>query len=90
MLPTRRRFETRHGYAPRSVPPAGPKAERLSTSAEFYEGLARENVYLRQRIGQLQGDVTEVTAEADRLRQIVEHLHGRTARTRPDPLSGGQ
>jgi len=54
------------------------------------ESLARENAYLRQRVAQLQDDVTAITAEAERLRQIVERLHGRTALRPPNPLSGGQ
>ncbi|MBW8812999.1 MAG: hypothetical protein JF588_06195 [Caulobacterales bacterium] len=52
--------------------------------------LTRENAYLRQRVAQLQEDITAITAEAERLRQIVERLHGRTAHRAPDPLSGGQ
>ena len=52
--------------------------------------LARENAYLRQRNAQLQDDVTTISAEAERLRQIVERLHGRTAARQPNPLSGGQ
>jgi len=52
--------------------------------------LTRENAYLRQRNAQLQDDLVAVTAEAERLRQVVERLHGRTAAARPDPLSGGQ
>lgn len=52
--------------------------------------LARENAYLLQRNLQLQGDVTTLTAEAHRLREIVERLHGRTAARTPNPLSGGQ
>jgi hypothetical protein len=51
--------------------------------------LLQENAYLRQRNAQLQEDVTAVTAEANRLRQIVERLHGRTPAA-PNPLSGGQ
>lgn len=53
-------------------------------AAQTPEALARENVYLRQRVAQLQDDVTEIAAEADRLRQIVERLHGPTA-PRPGP-----
>jgi len=52
--------------------------------------LVRENAYLRQRVIQLQDDVTAITAEAERLRQVVERLHGRKALRAPDPLSGGQ
>lgn len=50
----------------------------------------RENEYLRQRNAQLQEDVTALTAEAERLRQIVERLHGRTRARAPNPLGGGQ
>ena len=52
--------------------------------------LARENAYLRQRNAQLQDDVTSLSAEAERLRQIVDRLHGRVARRQANPLSGGQ
>jgi cell division protein FtsB len=55
------------------------------------ERLVRENAYLRQRNAQLQDDVTALTAEAKRLRQIVERVHGRAAaRSAANPLSGGQ
>ncbi|HXA39892.1 MAG TPA: hypothetical protein VNW53_12895 [Phenylobacterium sp.] len=52
--------------------------------------LARENLYLRQRVAQLTDDVASLAAEGDRLRQILERMHGRVAARRPDPLSGGQ
>lgn len=52
--------------------------------------LARENAYLRQRNAQLQDDITALSAEAERLRQIVDRLHGRAAMRQPNPLSGGQ
>jgi hypothetical protein len=52
--------------------------------------LGRENAYLRQRNAQLQDDLTALGAEVERLRQMVERLHGRTPTRRPDPLSGGQ
>lgn len=54
------------------------------------ERLARENTYLLQRNAQLQEDVVALTAEAERLRQIVERLHGRTAARAPNPLGSGQ
>ncbi|HKR87956.1 MAG TPA: hypothetical protein VJS38_07245 [Phenylobacterium sp.] len=54
------------------------------------DNLARENAYLRLRNGQLQDDVTALKAEVERLRQIVERLHGRTPLKPPNPLSGGQ
>ncbi len=55
------------------------------------ERLTRENTYLRQRNAQLQDDVTALGAEAERLRQVVERMHGRaTERAAANPLSGGQ
>jgi hypothetical protein len=54
------------------------------------EALLRENTYLRQRVAQLQDDVTTISAEAERLRQIVERLHGRRPQNTPNPLGGGQ
>jgi hypothetical protein len=55
------------------------------------ERLARENAYLLSRNAQLQADVTALTAESERLRQIVERLHGRAGSPRPpSPLGGGQ
>ena len=50
----------------------------------------RENEYLRQRNAQLQEDVTALTAEADRLRQTLERLHGRAKARPPNPLGSGQ
>lgn len=52
--------------------------------------LARENAYLRQRNAQLEADLVALQSEAERLRQIVERLHGRTPGRAPNPLSGGQ
>ncbi|HWA62480.1 MAG TPA: hypothetical protein VG939_13950 [Caulobacteraceae bacterium] len=57
-------------------------------TAPSLESLTRENAYLRQRNAQLQEDVAALGAEAGRLRQIVERLHGRPGI--PNPLSGGQ
>lgn len=54
------------------------------------ERLTRENTYLRQRNSQLQEDLVAVTAEAGRLREQTERLHGRTGLRQADPLSGGQ
>lgn len=54
------------------------------------ERLTRENAYLLKRNAQLQDDLTALTAEAARLRQVVERLHGRTPAHSPNPLSGGQ
>ncbi len=50
----------------------------------------RENLFLRQRVASLQDDVTSLSAENERLRQMLERMHGRRAVVRPDPLSGGQ
>lgn len=52
--------------------------------------LIRENEYLRQRNTQLQADLVAVNAEAERLRQILERLHGRAGSAAPNPLRGGQ
>jgi len=63
----------------------------MISSASALDAVTRENTYLRQRNAQLQEDVVALSAEVERLRQIVERLHGRppAART-PNPLSGGQ
>jgi cell division protein FtsB len=52
--------------------------------------LQRENLYLRQRVAQLQADVTDLSAENGRLREERERLHGRQQARRPNPLGGGQ
>jgi hypothetical protein len=52
--------------------------------------LVRDNAYLKSRIAQLQSDVADVTAEANRLRQELERLHGRRAARPPNPLGSGQ
>lgn len=54
------------------------------------ERLTRENAYLRQRNTQLQEDLVAVTAEAGRLRQQTERLHGRIGLRPANALSGGQ
>lgn len=54
------------------------------------EDLVRQNAYLRQRNTQLQDDVTALSAEAERLRQMLDRLHGRRPAVAPNPLSGGQ
>jgi hypothetical protein len=64
----------------------------IDAAATPDERLARENAYLKLRNAQLQDDVTALSAEAERLRQVVERLHGRTvtpAHT-PTPLGSGQ
>lgn len=52
--------------------------------------LKRENSYLKARIAQLEGDVTDLGAEVTRLRQMLDTTMARRAATRPNPLSGGQ
>jgi len=52
--------------------------------------LMREKDYLLQRNAQLQADVTALSAESERLRQIVDRLHGRTPVHAPNPLGSGQ
>jgi hypothetical protein len=52
--------------------------------------LQRENAYLKSRVAQLEGDVTDLGAEATRLRQILDTTMARRAAARPNPLSGGQ
>jgi hypothetical protein len=49
--------------------------------------VTRENTYLRQRNAQLQEDLVSLGAETERLRQIVERLHGRAGSRTPDSLS---
>jgi hypothetical protein len=48
--------------------------------------LTRENAYLKLRNAQLQEDVTALTAEGERLTQILERLHGGNRDS--DPLGG--
>ena len=52
--------------------------------------LQRQNLYLRQRVAQLEADVTDLAAENARLRQERERLHGRQALRAGNPLAGGQ
>ena len=54
------------------------------------DALRRENAYLRERVAQLQSDVSDLTAENTRLPQERERLHGRSAWSAPNPLAGGQ
>lgn len=54
------------------------------------EDLERENAYLKLRVAQLTSDIADLSAEADRLRQERERLHGRQAARAANPLSGGQ
>jgi hypothetical protein len=52
--------------------------------------LQRENSYLKARLAQLEGDVTDLTAQNLRLVEERERLHGRRAARAPNPLGGGQ
>ena len=49
--------------------------------------LERENAYLRQRNAQLQDDVTALSAEVTRQRQVLERLHARTGASSIKPPS---
>ena len=65
----------------------------MISAAAALDAVTRENTYLRQRNAQLQDEVVDLSAELERLRQVVERLHGRTAARAagaPNPLSGGQ
>jgi outer membrane murein-binding lipoprotein Lpp len=52
--------------------------------------LRRENLYLRQRVAQLESDMLDLSAQVARLQQERERLHGRRAAAVPNPLGGGQ
>jgi hypothetical protein len=62
----------------------------VTGEASDADALQRENRYLKGRNAELQADVASLAAEALRLREALERLHGRVALRRPDPLSGGQ
>ena len=48
--------------------------------------LERENAQLKQRVAQLQDDVSDLTAEAHRLRQQLERMLSPRAAAAPNPL----
>ena len=52
--------------------------------------LTRENLYLKQRVAQLEADVSDLSAENNRLREERERTHARRAARPPSPLSSGQ
>ena len=55
------------------------------------EALQRENAYLKLRVADLQSDVSDLSAEVERLRQRLEHTAASRAGSRPpNPLGGGQ
>jgi outer membrane murein-binding lipoprotein Lpp len=60
-------------------------------SPEDIQALERQNVYLKQRCAQLEGDVSDLGAQVARLSQQLERIAGRRPTgARGDPLSGGQ
>jgi prefoldin subunit 5 len=59
------------------------------TDAEA-QALRRENDYLKGRNAQLQADLTDVSAETERLRQALERTAARPSHAAPNPLGGGQ
>jgi hypothetical protein len=54
------------------------------------DDLARENVYLKQRLAQADLDIADLTAEVVRLREERERTHARRAARPPNPLGSGQ
>ena len=62
----------------------------MTGEASGLEAAQRENRYLKARNAELQSDVASLAAEAQRLREELDRLHGRVALRRPNPLSGGQ
>lgn len=59
-------------------------------SAEQDEALRRENAYLKARCSQLEGDILDLQAELDRLRQVHGRLAARRPAAPPNPLGSGQ
>ena len=60
-------------------------------SAPDLDAVLRENAYLKRRVAELEGDLRDVGAENQRLREEREHLHARRAAARPpNPLGSGQ
>jgi len=47
-----------------------------------------QNAYLKLRNAQLQEDVTALAAEVERLRQVIERLHGRAVARQAQPENG--
>jgi cell division protein FtsB len=62
----------------------------VTGAAPDLAALQRENLYLKARNAELQADVASLAAEAQRAREALERLHGRTAPRPPNPLTGGQ
>lgn len=70
-------------------PQSGSKAG-IGSLPEGQDPVARENAYLRLRNQQLQDEITSLSADNERMRQIVERLHGRTPVQPSRPQGGGQ
>jgi|GEM_PF-2719231 len=73
----RDRFRVNHVQA--TSGPSTPARPAIVTAPTAIEALERQNAYLKLRNAQLQDDLTSLNAEAERLRQIVERIHGRSA-----------
>jgi hypothetical protein len=52
--------------------------------------LRRQCDYLKQRNAQLQRDTTDLSAEVERLRSVLERAANRRASHVPNPLGSGQ
>lgn len=74
------------------TPASSPTTSQATDAAQAAElaRLERDNSYLKTRNAQLQSDVTDLSAQALRLRDELERLHGARAAHRPNPMSGGQ
>jgi hypothetical protein len=53
------------------------------------QAMRRENAFLKLRNAQLQADMADLSAEAERLRQTLERSGLRRAGATPNPLGGG-
>jgi hypothetical protein len=62
----------------------------MTTDSPNLVNLGRENAYLRTRVAQLQSDVTDLAAEAHRLREELERRYAVRQPSPPNPLGSGQ
>ncbi|MDB5451433.1 MAG: hypothetical protein JWO33_11 [Caulobacteraceae bacterium] len=62
----------------------------MTTEPAAPRDLERENTYLRARVAQLQADLVDVGAEAQRLRQELERRYALRQSAAPNPLGQGQ
>jgi hypothetical protein len=82
---SRQRGTQRRPFHRRSARRSGarhPRAQRHAEAALIMDAneaqkLQRENDYLKLRVAQLQGDVTDLSSQVMRLQQELERLHGR-------------